>query len=57
MSRNNLDLYYALPILSRYLGHKSIEATEKYVRLTQTMYPEIIENINKICPDLLTGGE
>lgn len=56
MGKNNLDLYYSLPILSKYLGHKSIEATEKYVRLTQNMYPEIIENMNKLCPYIFPGG-
>ena len=29
-----MDVYCALPILSTYLGHKSIGATERYVRLT-----------------------
>lgn len=57
MEKNNLDLYYSLPILSKYLGHKSIEATEKYVRLTKNMYPEIIENMNKLSPNIFPGGE
>lgn len=37
------DMYVALPILSAYLGHQSIQATEKYVRLTCEMYPYIQE--------------
>ena len=36
-----MDMYVALPILSTYLGHKTIFATEGYVRLTMTMYPYI----------------
>ena len=36
-----LDMYVALPILSTYLGHKTIYATERYVRLTMSMYPYI----------------
>lgn len=48
MSRAGLDLYYSLPILSKYLGHKSVEATEKYVRLTAMMFPEIIQKSSKI---------
>ncbi|HWW42443.1 tyrosine-type recombinase/integrase [Pedobacter sp.] len=52
MATGGLDLYYSLPILSAYLGHKSISATEKYVRLTADMYPSIIENSNKLCPYL-----
>lgn len=35
---SGVDLYVALPILSTYLGHKTINATEKYLRLT-VRYP------------------
>lgn len=49
MSRSGLDLYYSLPILSNYLGHRSLEATDKYVRLTSEMYPELIQEVDKIC--------
>lgn len=49
MSRKGLDLYYSLPILSKYLGHSSLEATDKYVRLTSEMYPELIQDVNSIC--------
>ena len=46
---DGLDFYYSLPVLSKYLGHKSLEATDKYVRLTAEMYPSVIEMSNKIC--------
>jgi integrase/recombinase XerD len=36
-----MDMYVALPILSTYLGHKTIFATERYVRLTMGIYPYI----------------
>lgn len=49
MAESGLDLYYSLPILSEYLGHQSLEATEKYVRLTSEMYPGIISGVNNIC--------
>ena len=38
-----MDMYVALPILSTYLGHKTISATERYVRLTMVIYPHIEE--------------
>lgn len=41
MADNGVDLYVALPILSTYLGHKTIFATEKYLRLTTSIYPYI----------------
>lgn len=40
---SGLDMYVSLPILSAYLGHKSIYATEKYVRLTLQLFPYIEE--------------
>lgn len=43
MIDRGLDMYVALPILSTYLGHKTIYATERYVRLTMEMYPDISE--------------
>ncbi|MGM0411568.1 MAG: tyrosine-type recombinase/integrase [Bacillota bacterium] len=49
MSKKELDLYYSLPILSKYLGHNSLEATDKYVRLTSEMYPELIQEVNALC--------
>jgi len=41
MVDSGLDMYVALPILSAYLGHKSIAATEQYVRLTMSIFPYI----------------
>ena len=41
MARNGVDLYTGLPILSASLGHHSLSATERYVRLTCAMYPEM----------------
>ena len=49
MSRSGLDLYYSLPILSNYLGHQSLEATDKYVRLTAEMYPELMKEVDNLC--------
>jgi site-specific recombinase XerD len=49
MSESELDLYYALPILSTYLGHQSLDATDMYVRLTAEMYPDLIKKTSKIC--------
>ncbi|AGB18155.1 tyrosine-type recombinase/integrase [Thermoanaerobacterium thermosaccharolyticum] len=41
MLDTGIDMYVALPILSTYLGHKTIYATERYVRLTMSMFPYI----------------
>ena len=52
MSEKGVDLYYSLPILSTYLGHQSLAATNQYVRLTSEMYPSLIESVNKVCPQI-----
>jgi len=49
MTKSGYDLYYTLPILSTYMGHKSIGATEQYVRLTEEMYPELWKDQRGIC--------
>jgi len=49
MAKQGLDLYYCLPLLSKYLGHKSLAATDGYVRLTAEMYPKLINAMNQIC--------
>ncbi len=48
MIRSGMDIYAALPILSCLLGHKSIVATERYVRLTKEMYPDIAEKCSEL---------
>lgn len=40
--KEGVDIYCALPILATYMGHKTLMGTERYVRLTQEMYPDII---------------
>jgi len=49
MAESGLDLYYSLPVLSEYLGHQSLEATDKYVRLTSEMYPGLLNDADNIC--------
>jgi len=49
MAEAGLDLYYSLPVLSAYLGHQSLEATDRYVRLTSEMYPGLLSDVNNIC--------
>ena len=48
MAHNSQDLYTSLPVISACLGHKSLFATEQYVRLTGEMYPELINQCSSI---------
>jgi integrase/recombinase XerD len=52
MAESGIDLYASLPILSSYLGHQSLKATDHYVRLTANMYPELIKKLDMICLDV-----
>lgn len=41
--KEGADIYCILPVLSVFLGHKTIKGTEHYVRLTQEIFPDIIQ--------------
>ena len=55
--KNSEDISAFLPILSKYLGHKNIAGTEKYLRLTAEIYPDITklfeEHFGDVLPEVL----
>lgn len=46
LSETGMDLYCSMPILSTYIGHRSVEATNGYVRLTSELYPRLLGKVN-----------
>lgn len=56
MTDSGLDMYVALPILSAYLGHKTIFATEKYVRLTLQLFPYMEEKFRPVVERIFGGA-
>jgi integrase len=46
---SGVDVYCALPILSTFLGHGSVEATSQYVRLTADAFPDIRAALDYKC--------
>ncbi len=46
------DMYVALPILSDYMGHSSIMATERYVRLAVNLYPYLQKKFDATLEDV-----
>ena len=56
MTDKGMDIYCALPVLSTYLGHSSVSATSQYVRLTQDMFPEVVEKASAIAAFVIPGG-
>jgi integrase len=51
-----MDMYVALPVLSAYLGHKTIFATEGYVKLTMAMFPYIEEKFRGKLDEVFGAG-
>ena len=56
LTEEGQDLYCSLPILMTYMGHQSLDATNRYVRLTQEMYPNLLLKMDEaykcVFPDL-----
>ena len=48
MDHNGVDLYTGLPLLSAWLEHHSLSATEQYVRLTLALCPELEKQCSPI---------
>jgi len=50
------DIYVCLPLLSKYMGHKSIVGTEHYLRLTAEVHPEVArifeDNFGGVIPEV-----
>lgn len=46
LDQSGMDLYTGLPILSAYLGHRSVSATQWYLHLTAEVYPDMMATVN-----------
>jgi len=55
LAKEGKDLYYIMPILSMYIGHLSLKATDGYVRLTSEMFPELLSQTDSICTYIYPG--
>ena len=57
MQAQGIDLYAFLPVLSTYLGHVSIYATQRYLRLTAEFYPDLLKQVNETCSGIIPSWE
>ena len=61
MSQAGQDLYYSMPFIMTYMGHQSLEATNRYVRLTADMYPGLLNKVDEayrcIFPEIMPDVE
>lgn len=55
LSDEGHDLYVSLPILSAFLGHANISATERYVRLTEERLSTVTDSIQINLPIIFPG--
>jgi integrase len=57
MAEKGYDLYTSLPILCKYLGHKSIIETEYYIHLTKDRFTQITHAASSYAPNLFPDAE
>lgn len=50
------DIQEFLPVLSSYLGHKTLNGTQRYLHLTAELYPDIREKLEEYSGGLIQGG-
>ena len=46
-----------LPVLSAFMGHKSMHATSQYLRLTAELYPNVVRQVETSCAYVIPGGD
>lgn len=51
------DLNNYLPYLSAYLGHEDLRGSQRYLRLTADLYPDITKKIEQICASMIPEVE
>ena len=47
--KEEADMTAMLPILSTYMGHKTVRSTAQYLRLTAEVYPDLMKKVEKAC--------
>ena len=55
-SAEGRDLMNLLPYLSAYMGHSDYTSTQYYLRLTAEVYPEMMEQLEAECMDIIPEG-
>ncbi len=50
------DLTAMLPVLSVFMGHKSLSATSRYLRLTAEVYPDVVRQVENTCAYAIPDG-
>jgi integrase len=54
--REGADLGVKLPVLATYMGHQSLAGTQRYLRLTASLFPDLTQTMEAAYGRLLPGG-
>lgn len=54
---NKEDIMAVMPLLSQYLGHKNIYATQSYLQFTADMFPYVAETVQTALGNVIPGME
>lgn len=46
--REGVDLDAKLPVLAAYMGHQSLDGTQRYLRITPQVFPDIVARLDKV---------
>jgi len=52
-----VDLTSTLPLLSAYMGHTGLKSTQRYLRLTAELYPDIVAAVERQFGNVVLGDE
>ena len=55
--KKGIDVSATLPYLSTYLGHKNMQGTQRYLRLTAEMFPHITALLEKTYGEIIPRGD
>ncbi len=57
MQDEGMDIYYTLPILSVYMGHKNVKSTEYYLKYTKTVRNKIADKMANFNSEVFLNGD
>jgi integrase/recombinase XerD len=57
MLRDGIPHQSALPLLMTYMGHSSLSATGRYLKLTAEAFPKLVQQINRIYGEIMPDLE
>jgi integrase/recombinase XerD len=55
--RQGADLAAKLPVLSTYMGHQSLAGTQRYLRLTPALFPDVVASVEAVVGHALPQRE